>query len=101
MITGKVGLQGSNGNTLHLSYNPQNLLPILIRNGVQHNWSKQFDLYKSKSFNNQPVISLGWKQGKLQVQAGELRFDTNVTEWSQESEARSQNNLDKLKVPGF
>lgn len=66
---GIIELKGSNGARLQLTYNQNNLLPILVRNGIQHDWSGHFALYDSLNPNHEP-ISLGWKQGILKIQAG-------------------------------
>jgi hypothetical protein len=70
---GRVLFKGSQGQSLQLTYNQINLLPILIRNGQKHDWSKNFALYNSLSRDNSPV-SLGWKKGKLTVKAGKYQF---------------------------
>ncbi|MGK7877937.1 MAG: hypothetical protein AB4426_32905 [Xenococcaceae cyanobacterium] len=79
LAIGKVRLRGVKGNTLQLRYNRKNLLPFLARNGIEHDWSKNFALYNSLSRDKAP-ISLGWKQGRIKVEAGELSFETLVTE---------------------
>lgn len=70
---GKVLFKGSQGQSLQFTYNQINLLPMLIRNGQKHDWSKNFALYNSLSRDNSPV-SLGWKKGKLTVKAGKYQF---------------------------
>jgi hypothetical protein len=70
---GRVLFKGSQGQSLQLTYNQINLLPMLIRNGQKHDWSKNFALYNSLSRDNSPV-SLGWKEGKLTVKAGKYQF---------------------------
>ena len=70
---GSLLFKGSQGQSLQLTYNQINLLPILIRNGQKHDWSKNFALYNSLSRDNSPV-SLGWKKGKLTVKAGKYQF---------------------------
>jgi len=76
LATGTVELRGANGNRLQLTHNPKNELPIILRNGVQHDWLQQFDLYRSS--NGKKPISLGWKTGNLRVEAGESIFEANV-----------------------
>lgn len=70
---GSVLFKGSQGQSLQLTYNQINLLPMLIRNGQKHDWSKNFALYNSLSRDNSPV-SLPWKKGKLTVKAGKYQF---------------------------
>jgi hypothetical protein len=74
---GRVLFRGSQGDNLQLTYNQINLLPILIRNGQFHDWSKNFALYNSLSGDRSPV-SLGWKEGKLTVKAGKYQFSNPV-----------------------
>ncbi|NET59257.1 MAG: hypothetical protein F6K47_24885 [Symploca sp. SIO2E6] len=78
LATGTVQLRGANGNRLQLTHNPNHELPILLRNGVKHNWLQHLELYHSSN-GNKP-ISLGWKTGKLRVEAGGL-----VGEWGIEN----------------
>jgi hypothetical protein len=78
LINGNIKLQDAQGHTLQLIYNHPNLLPVIFRNGIKHDWSKHFALYNSLSKDNSP-ISLGWKQGELKIKAGELQFKTTVT----------------------
>ena len=70
---GRLLFKGSQGQSLQFTYNQINLLPMLIRNGQKHDWSKNFALYNSLSRDNSPV-SLGWKKGKLTVKAGKYQF---------------------------
>jgi hypothetical protein len=70
---GSLLFKGSQGQSLQFTYNQVNLLPMLIRNGQKHDWSKNFALYNSLSRDNSPV-SLGWKEGKLTVKAGKYQF---------------------------
>jgi hypothetical protein len=70
---GSVLFKGSQGQSLQLTYNQINLLPMLARNGQKHDWSKNFALYNSLSRDNSPV-SLSWKKGKLTVKAGKYQF---------------------------
>ncbi|HAC63811.1 MAG TPA: hypothetical protein DCF68_09790 [Cyanothece sp. UBA12306] len=75
----KITFKGSQGKTLQLTYNLLNLLPTIVRNGVLHQWSKNYHLYNSQSKNKSPIF-LGWKEGKLQIKAGGYEFTTQVTE---------------------
>ncbi|ACK66844.1 conserved hypothetical protein [Rippkaea orientalis PCC 8801] len=75
----KVIFRGSQGKTLELTYSLVNLLPIIIRDGVLHQWSNNFNLYNSQTADKSPIF-LGWKEGKLQIKAGGYEFTTQVTE---------------------
>jgi hypothetical protein len=74
---GRVLFRSSQGNSLQFTYNPITLLPILIRNGQFHDWSKNFALYNSLSEDRSPV-SLPWKEGKLMIKAGKYQFSNTV-----------------------
>jgi hypothetical protein len=75
--SGKVKLQGATGESLELIYSQFSLLPILIRNGKFHDWRENFALYNSLSPDKSPV-SLGWKEGTLNVKAGGYKFSDRV-----------------------
>lgn len=77
LAAGEVQLRGVNGS-LKLGYNSANLLPFLVRNGKPFDWFRRFALYASPEAELAP-ISLGWKQGKLMVNANQLNFTTVVT----------------------
>ncbi len=76
IATGTVQLTGTTGNSLKLTHNSKKDLPILIRNGVKHDWFKHFDLYQPTG--SKAPISLGWKQGTLRVEAGGSVFEATV-----------------------
>ncbi|HEY9750477.1 MAG TPA: hypothetical protein V6C63_17480 [Allocoleopsis sp.] len=76
LAQGTVQLRGTTGETLELRHNAKNELPTVVRNGVVHDWLKHLDLYKPVAGNG--PISLGWKQGRLQVVAGNSSFETQV-----------------------
>ncbi|ACB53977.1 unknown [Crocosphaera subtropica ATCC 51142] len=78
LTRGIVNYQGTNGQTLQLIYNTLNLLPMIIRNGDLHQWSKNFALYNSQTKDKQPIF-LGYKEGKLQIKAGGYEFTTEVS----------------------
>lgn len=67
---GKVTLISPEGKSLKFAYNPDNLLPIIERNGKSHNWLENLALYNSQNAENIPIY-LGWKQGKLTVKIDE------------------------------
>lgn len=73
---GTVQLMGATGNTLKLMHNPKNDLPKIVRNGIDHDWSKHFNLYQPT--DGEAPISLGWKTGNLHVEAGNLVFEATV-----------------------
>ncbi|MBZ8181058.1 hypothetical protein [Oscillatoria salina] len=74
---GKVQLRGANGSRLELTLNSENELPLVVRNGTIHNWSKNFAIYNPTN-GNLPIY-LGWKIGNLQIKAGDLSFEATVT----------------------
>jgi hypothetical protein len=73
---GTAQLTGSTGETLTLRHNPDNELPFVVRNGETYDWSQHFDLYRPMQ-SDRP-ISLGWKQGRLNVTAGGKTFLNQV-----------------------
>ena len=77
IASGTVQLKGVNGNNLKITHNSQNELPTIVSNGVKYDWFKNYDLYKVTEENN--PISLGWKQGKLRVEADGLVFEQTVS----------------------
>jgi hypothetical protein len=74
--TGTVQLTGATGNTLKLTHNSKNDLPKIVRNGIEHDWSRHFDLYQPT--DGKAPISLGWKIGTLRVEAGGSVFEATV-----------------------
>lgn len=74
---GTVQLKGSDGNQLELTWSDRGQLPIIERNSTVYDWSKHFDLYNPVF--GPSIISLGWKVGTLQVEAGGQTFATTVT----------------------
>ncbi|MDY6781269.1 MAG: hypothetical protein SW833_01720 [Cyanobacteriota bacterium] len=78
LANGTVDFRGSDGTRLELTYNSENELPIVKRNGSVYDRSQHFDLYNTVL--GQPIVSLGWKQGTLKVEAGGRQFSTTVTD---------------------
>jgi hypothetical protein len=76
LVNGTVQLVDVNGDRLRLSHNPKTELPIVARNGVWYDWLKSRDLYQP--VDGSSPISLGWRTGKLRIEAGGLAFETNV-----------------------
>ncbi|MEM9542464.1 MAG: hypothetical protein AAGA60_23610 [Cyanobacteria bacterium P01_E01_bin.42] len=70
LATGTVELQGILGQMLSLTHRDR--LPIVRRNGQVYNWLDHFELYRS--LPDGMAIDLGWKQGILRVEAGNLTF---------------------------
>ncbi|MBD1836366.1 hypothetical protein H6F61_27710 [Cyanobacteria bacterium FACHB-472] len=77
IAVGTVQLKGVNGDNLKITHNSQNELPTIVRNGVNYDWFENYALYKATEGNS--PISLGWKQGKLRVEAGGLVFEETVS----------------------
>ncbi|MFE1743863.1 hypothetical protein [Coleofasciculus sp. H7-2] len=76
ITAGIVQFKATTGDTLKITHNPNNDLPIIVRNGIEYDWFKNFDIYKSPEGNS--PIYLGWKQGSLRVEAGNLVFEETV-----------------------
>ncbi|MBW4523182.1 MAG: hypothetical protein KME16_26380 [Scytolyngbya sp. HA4215-MV1] len=72
-----VELTGNRGDRLNLTHYAKTDLPIVFRNGIRRDWRKTFDLYQP--VDTAAPISLGWKQGKLKVQAGGMQFEQSVS----------------------
>lgn len=52
-------------------------LPKIWRNGKEHNWLQHFAIYQNADGDQNP-INLGWKKGKLIVEAGGYKFQSQV-----------------------
>ena len=70
--------QGTTGEMVKLQYQQGGGLPRVWRNGVLVEWRDRTQLYQPADGSQTP-ISLGWKQGKLQVEAGGKRFVGQLT----------------------
>ncbi|MDZ8104691.1 MAG: hypothetical protein RM338_03585 [Nostoc sp. DedQUE12a] len=57
-----------------LQYQSNNL-PKVWRNGHYHDWRQHFALYQSADGNKTPIYS-AWKSGKLKIEAGGYKFET-------------------------
>lgn len=68
LAEGRAALRGSQGDRLTLSYNLRHDLPVLERNGQRHDWTQHFALYDSVP--GRGPVALGWKTGRLRVEAG-------------------------------
>jgi len=75
---GVVTYAGSRGKTVTLDVSGGGL-PELFRDGRLHDWSKHKALYQPADGGKAP-ISLGWKQGKLHIEAGGHTFDATFTD---------------------
>jgi hypothetical protein len=73
---GTAQLTSSTGTTLTLTHSPESDLPVVLRNGTSFDWSSNFNLYRPVEGDS--PISLGWKQGTLQVKADGQTFQTTV-----------------------
>ncbi len=76
LTSGRVQLNGTTGR-LQLRHNPNNSLPSVVRNGAQHDWNQHFALYQPSE--GTAPLTLGWKQGRLRVEAGGSVFEETVT----------------------
>lgn len=77
LAEGRVQLVGSDGRRLAVTWNAENDLPRVERDGVARDWTREFDLYRPT--RGEGPISLGWKQGALTVRAGGKIFTQTVT----------------------
>ncbi|MBE9107237.1 hypothetical protein IQ229_20595, partial [Nostoc cf. edaphicum LEGE 07299] len=68
---GVVGYQGVFAQ-VKLQYQGNNL-PKVWRNGHYHDWRDHFAVYQSADGNKTPIY-LGWKSGKLRIEAGGHQF---------------------------
>ena len=69
-------LTGTDGRVLDLELNRANDLPLLSRDAVPRDWddAAEWDLWRTVD-QDQPVVSLGWKEGQLQIHAGGHFFE--------------------------
>jgi len=74
---GTVTLFGTDGRILEMTFNPDNDLPRIARDGKPREWGKELDLYKPVGASG--PIRLGWKTGTLRIEAGGHRFEQTVT----------------------
>ncbi|MGJ3253845.1 MAG: hypothetical protein ACFE0J_22335 [Elainellaceae cyanobacterium] len=77
-IAQTVQLTSSTNSRLQITHNPDNELPTVMRNGIEYDWLEHFDLYRLASGTS--PITLGWKQGRLRVEAGGHLFETAVSD---------------------
>jgi hypothetical protein len=73
---GTVGFSGAKGEQVKVQFAESR--PIVWRQGVLHDWSKHQALYQGADGAKAP-ISLGWKEGALEVEASGQRFGCAVT----------------------
>jgi hypothetical protein len=71
-----VTLADGAGKTLAVTYNRQNDLPKVVRNGQARDWTKEFDCYRPAAGDG--PVSLGWKTGTLTIKAGGQTFTQSV-----------------------
>lgn len=72
---GTAGLTASDGRTLKVRYGA---LPTVWRDGKEHDWSTHTALYRNADGSAAP-LSLGWKEGRLHVEAGGKVFECAVS----------------------
>jgi len=75
---GVVTYAGSRGKTVTLDVSGGGL-PELFREGRLHDWSRHRAVYQPADGGKAP-ISLGWKRGKLHIDAGGHTFDATFTD---------------------
>lgn len=77
---GTVTLTGSGGSTLSVTYNRENDLPVVVRDGSEYDWSACYDVYRAVNVPaDRAPISEGWQEGTLRVRAGGHEFSCTVT----------------------
>lgn len=76
LAAGTVVLTGTDGSTLGATYNRDNDIPTVVRNGQTVNWGDHYAVYDPVG-GDEPV-SLGWMDGTLTVKAGGYEFVQTV-----------------------
>lgn len=76
--TGDALLTASDGRTLGLTIGNQRL-PIVTRDGEQHDWANHHGLYQPADGGPAP-LSLGWHERELSVSAGGYTFQASLAE---------------------
>ena len=74
---GKLEVNNTKNKSFKYVYNKSNLLPILYRNNKLYNWQEHKDLYRTIA-ENRELINLGWKQGRLTINAGGYTFSGSL-----------------------
>jgi len=74
---GIVELHDGTGRWMRVFHNRHSDRPGVLANGVDRKWDEQFDVYRTAG--NGAIISLGWKEGTLRVEAGGAVFEQTVT----------------------
>jgi len=75
----KAKLVGTDGRVLEVTYNRENDLPVVMRDGKPRDWSKEFDMYKAVDVaeGDAPLMQ-GWKKGELRINAAGQRFTQTI-----------------------
>lgn len=73
LSSGEIHYTGSTGESVGLRLT-SDALPVVFRNGHQHDWATHNALYACTPESKSQPISLGWKEGILRVQAGGKTF---------------------------
>ncbi len=74
---GVANMTGSNGYTLSITHNDESDIPAIIRNGSTVDWDQWTKVFDPQG--GSAPVSLGWKEGTLQVTGGGARFSQTVT----------------------
>lgn len=69
-----VTLTGTDGRVLEAGYNPENDLTHVTRDGVTRDWDNPEEWALWRTVGESDLISLGWKEGVLKVNAGGHAF---------------------------
>ncbi|MCH8475019.1 MAG: hypothetical protein LAT55_07300 [Opitutales bacterium] len=73
----QVILTGANGRVLETHYNDENDLAVVIADGELRDWDDPANWALWQTTGDQNLISLGWKEGHLKVEAGGKVFEAN------------------------
>lgn len=76
---GKAKLVATDGSFLEMIHNAASDLPTLNRNGVDRDWNDPATFKLWQTTGNEPLVSLGWKEGVLKVTAGGHTLESTMT----------------------
>ncbi|MEX0652596.1 MAG: hypothetical protein WD534_02500 [Phycisphaeraceae bacterium] len=75
---GQFTYTGVNGSTVGI-HETGETRPVVYRNGERHDFANHWPLYQPADGGKAPV-SLGWKEGRLYVEAGDHAFEAEFTD---------------------
>ncbi|MEX1015802.1 MAG: hypothetical protein WDZ31_03570 [Phycisphaeraceae bacterium] len=78
---GTAELTGATGERLAVTFNPDHDLPRVARDGEVIDWQDRLDLYATAPGSPNPSpVTLGWRAGRLRVEAGGRAFEGTFDE---------------------